>query len=380
MTALTHCFIEPLDLLFLRGNKLFGAAGSFGESLVPPWPSTVAGALRSLMLVRDGVDLADFAAGRVVHDVLGTPQTPGPFAVAGFDLARRRADGQVEALHALPADLIASVDGAGALQGLTLRRLKPSPPAAGLLSSAPLPLWPVLAQEERGKAEAGLWLDASGWADHLAGRLPQPGSVVRTSALWAIDPRIGVGLDPDTRRAADGKLFTAQAVAFKPGVGFLAALQGCPPLQPGVLRLGGDGRGAALQPVVQQPVRADAQAIVRARRCRVLLTTPGLFESGWMLPGLDEHRRLRWPGLSATLVSAAVPRAEVVSGWDLARQQPKAAQRVAPAGSVYWLDELETTAEALGQLVAQGLWQGDAGNPPRRAEGFNRFCFAAWGQ
>ena len=29
-------FIEPLDLLFLRGNKLFGDPGSFGESLVRP--------------------------------------------------------------------------------------------------------------------------------------------------------------------------------------------------------------------------------------------------------------------------------------------------------------------------------------------------------
>ena len=44
--ATTH-FIEPVDILFLRGNRLFGDAGSFGESLTPPWPSVVAGALRS---------------------------------------------------------------------------------------------------------------------------------------------------------------------------------------------------------------------------------------------------------------------------------------------------------------------------------------------
>ncbi len=31
-------FIEPLDVLFLRGNKLFGDPGSHGESLIPPWP------------------------------------------------------------------------------------------------------------------------------------------------------------------------------------------------------------------------------------------------------------------------------------------------------------------------------------------------------
>ena len=29
-TTVHHRFIEPLDVLFLRGNKLFGDPGSFG--------------------------------------------------------------------------------------------------------------------------------------------------------------------------------------------------------------------------------------------------------------------------------------------------------------------------------------------------------------
>ncbi len=56
----TAAFFEPLDVLFLRGNKLFGDPGSFGESLVPPWPSVAAGALRTRMLVDASVDLAAF--------------------------------------------------------------------------------------------------------------------------------------------------------------------------------------------------------------------------------------------------------------------------------------------------------------------------------
>jgi len=39
MSTVESVFLEPLDVLFLRGNKLFGDPGSFGESLVPPWPS-----------------------------------------------------------------------------------------------------------------------------------------------------------------------------------------------------------------------------------------------------------------------------------------------------------------------------------------------------
>ena len=52
-------FIEPLDVLFLRGNQLFGEPGSYGEALMPPWPSVAAGALRTRILADDGTLHAD---------------------------------------------------------------------------------------------------------------------------------------------------------------------------------------------------------------------------------------------------------------------------------------------------------------------------------
>ncbi len=371
-----HRFIEPLDVLFLRGNKLFGDPGSFGESLVPPWPSVAAGALRSAMLAREGVDLVAFALGNAPHPSLGTPGTPGSFAVTAFTLARRLAGGVVETLHELPADLVAEAGDDGCIQ--RLRRLVPAQPAAGLLSSSPLPHWPVLAQGERAKPAGGVWLTQAGWAAHLAGRTPGVEQVLTAGQLWAIDPRVGVGLNAATRSAADGQLFTVQAVAFHRSIGFLASVTGARPPADGVLRFGGDGRGAAISMVPHQPAAADVDAISKARRARVVLTTPGLFPSGWRLPAVDGEQRITWPGLSARLTCAAVPRAEVVSGWDLALRSPKPAERAAPAGSVYWLDDLDATPEALRKLADGGLWLGNDQNAQRRAEGFNRFSFAAW--
>jgi CRISPR-associated protein Cmr3 len=115
-------FLEPLDVLFLRGNRLFGDPGSFGESLVPPWPSVAAGALRSQILAQDGTDLAGFAAGREAHPDLGTPDRPGPFTVTAFHLARRGEDGSVEAIYAAPADLVVAHNDDGTL---SVRRLSP---------------------------------------------------------------------------------------------------------------------------------------------------------------------------------------------------------------------------------------------------------------
>lgn len=372
---ITYRFIEPLDVLFLRGNKLFGDPGSHGESLVPPWPSAAAGALRSLMLAHDGVDLNAFARGAVVHAAMGTPAEPGSFALTGFDLARRDAQGRIETLHALPADLIAGATDDG---GLRLSRVRPATPTEGMTSSAPLPQWPVLAQAARGKPAAGRWLTQAGWAAYLRGEVPRADQLVEAAQLWQLDARVGVGLDATTRRAADGKLFSMQAVAFRPGVGFLAAVRGAELPAAGTVRFGGDGRGAVLHATLHEASQPDWEAIARARRCRVVLTTPGLFAQGWLLPGVDADRRWSLQGVGARLVCAAVPGAEVVSGWDLALGAPKAAQRAAPAGSVYWLSELEASADQLRKLAAQGLWDEANHNPSRRAEGFNHFTFASY--
>jgi CRISPR-associated protein Cmr3 len=115
----------------------------------------------------------------------------------------------------------------------------------------------------------------------------------------------------------------------------------------------------------------------------MVLATPGIFEKGWLPTGVVEvsaEHRFQAPGLRGRLVAAAVPRAEIISGWDLAKEQPKPAQRVAPAGSVYWLDELETTAADLRRLVDAGLWTAPCEDPQRRAEGFNRLWLAQWAQ
>jgi CRISPR-associated protein Cmr3 len=379
MSAVEYRFLEPLDVLFLRGNKLFGDPGSYGESLVPPWPSVAAGALRSRMLADAGVDLAAFAAGRVTHPTLGTPENPGAFRVTRFQMARRLADGRVEPLIAPPADLvIGEQDG----KVNSVRALNPTAPAAGVLSSSPLPKLPVLVEAERGKAASGYWLGEAGWRRYLAGETPLPGDLIKSSELWRIDPRVGVGLDAATGRAADGRLFSVQAVAMFPGVGFLVGIAGAVSPASGMVLLGGDGRAAAIHAAAPNVAEPDYAAIARARRCRLVLATPGIFPEGWKLPGLDAEGRFHLGEVSGRLVCAAVTRAEIVSGWDLAKWQPKPARRAAPAGSVYWLDELDATPEALRKLAAAGLW-GKAGDDAqrdvqRRAEGFNRFGLAAW--
>lgn len=375
-------FLEPLDVLILRGNKLFGDAGSYGESLVPPWPSVAAGALRSHLLAHDGTDLAAFARGEVPHPTLGTPSTPGAFTVTGFHQARRK-DDRIEPLMPPPADLV--ITEVGANRELQVQRLHPQPLASGLASSYPLPQHPVLAQSERSKPTGGVWLTAQGWQHYLRGETIPASALLSSSALWKIDSRIGVGLDTDRRAAADGRLFASEAVALYNGVGFLAAVRGAQ-MPDGVLRFGGDGRVAAVREVEAVLPEPDYTAIAAAGRVRLLLTTPGLFAHGWLPTGAQTETRredgaIRFDlqGVTGWIVCAAVPRFETVSGWNLALRLPRPAQRVAPTGSVWWLQlDPGTSAEALRKLAEAGLWSSPCEDAERRAQGFNRIAFALY--
>lgn len=373
MTA--YLFLEPLDVLYLRGNKLFGDPGSFGESFVPPWPSVAAGALRSALLAHKGIDPAAFARGEVADADLGTPTSPGPFTVTAFHLAWRSSGGTVEPLYTPPADLtIKDADG----RVVEVLRTRPQSLAAGLVSSAPLPQVPVLAEKERGKAASGYWLTQQGFARYLDGETPGPADLLASRDLWKFDDRVGVGLNAELRRADDGRLFSVRAVAFERDVGFLVGVDGARLPEFASVRLGGDGRAATLQPAPVEMPQPDLDALCATRRCRIVLTAPAVFANGWLPSGTEADGTFRLGDVVGRIVCAAVPRAEVVSGFDLAQWQPKAARRAAPAGSVYWVEDLQATPQALRKLVERGLWADESDNPSRRAEGFNRFTFAAY--
>ena len=404
--TMAYFFVTPLDVLMLRGNRSFGAAGEHGEALLPPWPSLFAGAFRSALLAGDARQLAEFVAvsnqadlsedqrcqrmrgvlGDALFATLGTPQRPGSFRITWASLARRPAgwpsgdvSGAISPAVPLPADLLAQ-DDCGVSQ---LKNLQPATPPAGLRGSASLPMTALLHSAKQLKPASAHWLDGDGLTAHLRGRLPA--TTLRNDALFKRETRLGIALDAASRSASDGALYTTEAVALQAGAGFLVGIAGAAPLaDSGLLRLGGDGRGACWQRVAFDPPAAPP--ITQGGRFRLLLTAPGIFSAGWLPESVvrdaDGACRLRGEGFSARLACAAVPRHEVVSGWDLAAWAPKTARRVASAGSVYWFDQFQGDAGKLAAWVKHGLWPQNAAMQadiaPRRAEGFNNALLGHW--
>ena len=396
MSAATYFYVRPTDSLFIRGNLAFGDSGEHGASQMPPPPSLFAGAFRSAILGQNAEHLAQFLAGQPLVDearnrCLGTYAQPGEFRLSWLSLAGQ-AHGQVipEAVLSLPADLF--------VLGKAFAPLIPRSVAAGSESSGELPMRATLFSAKQEKPSTGILLSGTGLQDHLTGKLPGDAAQVAAVHLFHRDPRLGIGLNADSRTAQEGLIYTTEGFAFGPGAagdgkaspfastGFLVGMEGVANVLPsqGSLRLGGDGRSAHYQRVEYKP---PVIALLAAnKRFRLVLQSPALFSQGWLPDGVvqdDGFYRLQRAGFTARLACAAIGRREVVSGWDLHGWKPKPAQAAAPAGSVYWFDEFEGDVGKLAAWAQGGLWPEnlDAMDTPqkmRRAEGYNLALLGAW--
>lgn len=368
-------FVEAHDILFFRGNKLFGEAGSFGDLAMPPSPSVISGALRSSLLSHDRFSFSDFKT--IAHPALGTASAPGSFVVRGFSLARRM-NGSVEPVFALPADLTVVND---EMQGLEVRKATPQKVHKKLQSSSMAEFLPILAESERTKALKGFWLDHKGWKAYLNGEKVLGSHLVPTNKLWLTESRVGIGMSTKTGAVEDGKLFTSEAICPLTDVGFVVHTSGADLSELHTLRFGGDGRAArikTLQPNQLITPEPDYEKIATSKRLKLVLTSPGLFEEGWKPTGVNQEWRLELGNVKGQLVCAAVSQNEVVSGFDLARWMPKPAERAVSTGGTYWLGNVEASAADLRKLAKTGLWNEQAHNTARRVEGFNAVAVCAW--
>jgi len=339
------------------------------RSLDFPWPSTIAG-------------LARTQAGRDRDGHFDTTRIPELLAqeVAGPWLTEIDTAGNATSVaFPAPRDAVAfrAADGV-----VSIHRLAPGAFVAGAGSSLPPGMQPVMFVGEvpAGKATAGpafwRWRELEPWL--LQGRAPPPNFGI---AALEHERRFHVAIDPQTGTAADGKLFASDGLRFwnltptslenqRLALGFSTgeALS----LRADAVKLGGEGRISYLRDggrAFPSCPAALLDTLARTRRGRVVLATPGIFDNG----SVPRTATI----FGATILATRVDRPAVISGWDHASDQPKPSRRMAPAGSVYWVD--------LSGIPDMGAWLSSAwGRPVQeqadqdRRDGFGLALVGGW--
>lgn len=351
---------EARDTVLFRDARPFtGSDGAY--SMDAPWPSTVAGMFRTrLGQSEDGK-----------FDITRIPELLNT-SVIGPWLVELDSDGNIFEIYVpAPHDSVFFSDSGGdasiySPELARYRHYQLTPTEApihlsdlyegdGAENLRPLSFAKQAFGQVKGKPASGprwwSWTSMSKW-------LAEPdGFISSTSYLTYADlralgaeeleseERVHVAIDADTLTASEGMLFVTsmrrmtQSVelgapirrfAFAGGVETPLTLHESGEF----VALGGERRLSTMRSAngyaLPEPVTITSKMV------RVILVTPALFQDGW--------RPSKQTIGDAELVGAAVQRWQSVSGWDFQRNQPKAARRVAPAGSVYWLEFKSTEA------------------------------------
>lgn len=395
----------PDDVLFFRDGK----PSTRGEdhhlrSIFPPHPSTLYGALRTRRLTDENVALRGLDEVRwrglpqPLRDELGEWGGFGALEVRGPWLVRGE-----EILLPAPVDLVVTQAAAGDGEpGLRVERvarlLLPGEPAAGGSSHPLAPMrpyerrdgrwveWQVPPEAREPRPANGWYLRPAGLAAWRRGAVPEPDDFVHADDLWAIESRVGLGLQAEERRGEDGQLYTFGYVRLQRGVaiGFEARNTALEPSGPVVL--GGDGRTCSLAAgpglddlLCGEPDLCGEAALSgeagRSGRFRLALATPALSRTG---SGLPAGPGVAVGGEPPEVVSAVAGGWQLVGGWDVAKGRPKPLRRALPAGAVFVLTGPPGTAGRLDgrnhsdyeteALARQGFGLALTGRDPHSAD------------
>ncbi len=345
--------LEPRDPLMVRDGRPFGLDTDGARSLDFPPPSVTAGAVRTRLWrarAATGAPLTETSAKAIA--------VRGPLLCS------------LDPEHTLwlprPLDAV-QVEG-------TRFRLQPGQawePGTSSLPRALRPIEPAVALP-KGKVNpaSAFWsrsLLQSWLADPPASSDAPQATATRPTLVH--ERRTHLAIDPDTRTGEDGKLYQTDGLVFRRGDGAqterLALMLSCaePDLAPGLVTLGGERRLSILGRSTNDP-RWPAPAIT-GTRARVILLTPAVFDEGAIPATIG----------GARVVAAAVGRGSWLSGWDMKAGGPKKSRRLAPVGSVYWVE--------LGMLdpsswVKHVHFQEISSNEQDRRDGFGLAAVGVW--
>jgi CRISPR-associated protein Cmr3 len=332
----TEVVIEPLDVLLFRDGKPFSAgADHLARSVFPPFPSTLAGFIRSRLYLGAG---KNWKRAREMFGNLGGPHDYGDFRMRGAFLRKQGVD-----YVPVPRDCVRTKTGTGAQLDSPLAILSPVAgwPVEGLKTNFPHPELRPLRPSVAGAFEAvpGFISIAELFRSSLLGETP--GEIAAEEHFVQREPRIAIGMDRGRRVAGDQLLYAVEFLRLKPEVGFLAAFDGV--LWPGTIGL--DTFGGERRPVrwntggswTSPASHTLAQRIADTRRLKLVLLTPAIFNEGWR-PGRRFAEILDNAGLKVRLIAAAVDRPAFVGGFDLSANKPKSIRAAVPAGGVYFYE------------------------------------------
>ncbi len=354
---------KATDTLFFREARPMESMGVL-QSVFPPSVQTMAGAVRTFIGDSQNINWHEFNEDHELTKTIGYGDDLGALNFQGAWLSFNG-----ERLYPAPL-LLMKKEGK---EKSTLHRLTISDKTlyCDLGKKVRLPILPEKAQGSKplenleinsknkgpvpekaqgSKPLENTWLTATGYQAVLSGKTAPLDSIKMANDLFETESRLGIARDNTTRAVEKGMLYQTEHIRPKAGLNIELDASGLPETLPtsATIRLGGEGRSANL--ALQQKDKAtlhDVKPNNKTQGLLLYLLTPLKFKQSskdWQpLPNFKKEetdKQTLWigslNGIELELHSAVTGKAIRDGGWDLAKHQPRSANSLIPAGSVFF--------------------------------------------
>lgn len=375
---------RAIDTWFFRDSTPFeaGEGGRAGlTSLFPPMMFTIQGAIRTALALGQGWQATwnhpETNANAVILPAeLGTSDDLGSLALRGPYLRYKK-----ERLYPLPSHILYAIDSKGEVKLFV--SLVPGKAVQCDLSSElgkEVRLLKPRVKQEGLKGEDGIFITREVMArvlrEGLLDAKADRAHWYKASDLWAMEARIGLERDSRTHNAKDHHLYSTVHVRPERDLELevleSGAQQGWVEQIPKFIRLGGEGRMAAIKTVnIPQEELPEMPRLKREGekiRFTVVLITPGFYENP------EQVVRYGPPDVPGEVVSACLGKPQSVGGWNLAEGRSRPVRPLLPAGSIWFYeaekDEEDKVKGLHGQCLSdKELW---------KSYGFGQVLIGTW--
>jgi CRISPR-associated protein Cmr3 len=372
--------LVPRDPLIFRDGKPFTAVpGERSKSMLFPFPATLAGAVRTRTAT--DVNTGKFNEERIPE--LKNIKVRGPVLVELDDK-----DQVKDWFFPAPADALLVQTQDMTMRHSLLPLNTPNNALSDLGGKALVgPLQNIKDKPLAHPPRYWKWKQIESWL------MKQVDGRVQLDELGIQGPeretRTHVSIDPESQSAAPGALFQTSGMEFvqlerekdeapelNKARSLALALATEAGLVEGVDFLGGERR-------VIRWEKADAKVslpgcpasvkdeIVKQGHCRLILANPASFNLGYLPSWLKNEYKVE-------VIAAALPRYQTISGWDYEIGKPKRTRRLAPAGSVYFLEFKSNNKNDIEKFVDAVWLQAVSDDEQSRTDGFGLALLGTW--
>lgn len=334
------------DTLFFRESRPMEAQGEL-QSVFPPPARTLAGAVRSLIGEVHNVDWAAYKANtnHPLRSIIGYgEQLPPTLRFQGAWLMY-----QGERLYPTPLHLMQKKDEKSQETRFVELKLDKTTVRCDLGENVRLA---KLEESDRGaKSSESTWLSYKAMQDTLEGSTPEFTALKTEKDLFSRESRLGIGLNNQTRTVREGVLYQTKHIRPRKEVAIALDVQGLPEDFPNqvMLRLGAEGRSAAVQKMSESPKSLELPKNVGNTFALYLLTPLHRSDTpkdqplpSFEKPKPENSKVTYWlgdiKGVAIKLHGAITGKMQREGGWDLANHRPKAVTNLIPAGSVFFCE------------------------------------------